>query len=211
MISTANCSFLAPKPKVGVSKDAKRSLDNIVKLDLLKDKSTEEIIDIWRDYHSKKDCIFATIPTDKYDIMHANIRLYPNFVLPLPRDSGGYEFFVLEFQEHCCYFTPLAAYHAHSDMAPVCLSIYHYPELRAKNIVLMRGEFDTNRLNIIECQCLANQLQYYYTSDDPTVKLSLHLFNKDSKNFDHMRLIEHLEKNVLATTRPASADLDKQD
>ncbi|KAH9415081.1 ATP synthase mitochondrial F1 complex assembly factor 1 [Dermatophagoides pteronyssinus] len=129
--------------KESVSKTAnlnksKNKLDDIVKLDLLMDKTKEEIIQIWNLYHSKQ-------------------------------------------------------------MAPICLSIYYYPELsESKGIVLMMGEFDSNILNIIECQGLANQLQYYYLTEDPSAKLSLHLFNKEPKSFDHMRLIRHLEDGFIS-------------
>lgn len=191
-----------PKPSA-IPTINKRSLENIVKLELLSDKSVEEITEIWSLYHSKRDCIYAIIPVDKYDPFFANSIKYPNFILPLPRtgtEGDAFEFFLLEFKEHSCYFTSLAAYHLHKEMAPVSLTIYYYPELRAsKNIVLMMGEFDSNTLNIVECQCLANQLQNYYGGTDPCLSMSLHLFNKDSKHFDHMRLIHHLQSGLVST------------
>ncbi|XP_027202068.2 ATP synthase mitochondrial F1 complex assembly factor 1 [Dermatophagoides pteronyssinus] len=195
--------------KESVSKTAnlnksKNKLDDIVKLDLLMDKTKEEIIQIWNLYHSKRDCLFAIIESSLYETFHKNLTEYPTFILPLPRNSddtstSSYEFFLMQFQEHCCHFTPLAAYHLHKEMAPICLTIYYYPELsESKGIVLMMGEFDSNILNIIECQGLANQLQYYYLTEDPSAKLSLHLFNKEPKSFDHMRLIRHLEDGFIS-------------
>ena len=186
---------------------------NIVKLDLLQEKSPDEIVQIWAAYHKHKDCIYASIPTDTYSTFFDNSLKYATFILPLPRNnpsSGGYEFFLLQFQEHACFFTPLSAYHLHKETAPVCLSLFHYPELsQTKGIVLMMGEFDSNILNIMECQCLANQLQYYYTTNEPAPKLSLHLFNNESKTFDHMRLIEHLEG--FFSNQIGAVNLNKQD
>src|SRR5699024_1126841 len=113
------------------------------------EKSSDEIAQIWNAYHSQKDGIYATIPTDVYDKIIKNSITYPAFILPLPRNrdqsSGGYEFFLLQFQEHCCYFTPLAAYHLHKEIAPICLTLHHYPELsKSKGLVLMNSEYDSN-------------------------------------------------------------------
>lgn len=193
-------------------KSSKKKLDDIVKLDLFMDKSKEEIIQIWNQYHSKRDCLYAIIESSLYETFHRNLCEYSAFILPLPRRNSdnndddtattlsSYEFFLMQFQEHCCHFTPLAAYHLRKEMAPVCLTIYYYPELtELKGIVLMMGEFDSNILNIMECQALANQLQYYYLTKDPSARLSLHLFNKEPKSFDHMRLIRHLEDGFHST------------
>ena len=205
-------------------KKSRSSLNDIVKLDLLNEKTKEEITEIWNTYHSKKDCIYASIPTVSYEPFYQNVQKYPAFILPLPRNSSnsssndanastsdGYEFFLLQFQEHCCYFTPLAAFHLHKEIAPVCLTIHYYPELsQTKDIVLMMGEYDSNILTIMEAQFLANQLNYYYTTKDEASKLSLHLFNKEPKSFDHMRLVRHLE-NVILTNGLDSIDLKKPD
>lgn len=209
----AKTAFEDEKKKFGTNK---RSLDDIVKLDMLKDLSKEEIEQIWSAYHSKKDCIYASIPSETYDTLFKNCQTYRSFILPLPRKSdsgtdGSYEFFLLQFQEHVCFFTPLAAYHLHKEIAPICFTMYHYPELsKTKGIVLMMGEFDSNILNIMECQCLANQLQYYYTTNDSAARMSLHLFNKEPKAFQHMRLIQHLEEGLL-TDAITTFNLDKQD
>lgn len=196
------------------SNNFKRSLDDILKLDKIKDMPKETIIEIWNSYHSKKDCIYASIPADTYEKFFKNSQTYSSFILPLPRKSdsqNSYEFFLLEFQEHVCFFTPLAAYHLHKEMAPICFTVYHYSELiKTKDIVLMVGEFDPNVLNIMECQCLANQLQYYYTTTDASSMLSLHLFNKEPKSFDHMRLIKQVEEGLF-TNAMESINLAKQD
>ena len=40
-----------------------------MKVDLLKDKSKEEIAEIWRDYHAKKDAVAAVIPAEMFQKM----------------------------------------------------------------------------------------------------------------------------------------------
>lgn len=106
----------------------------------------------------------------------------------------------------------MAAYHLHKELAPVCLTLHHYPELSVeKGIVLLNSEYDSNLLNVMECQALANQLQHYYTTEDAAPRLSLHLFNKAPKGFDHMRLINHLESGMGLTGGLGAVDLGKQD
>lgn len=196
-------------------KKTKRSLDDIVKVDLIKEKSAEEITEIWNLYHSKKNGVYATIPANVYDKFYKNTGNYPVFILPLPRNrdqvSDDYEFFLLQFQEHSCFFTSLAAFHLYKEMAPICLTLHYYPELlQSKGLVLLNSEYDSNILNVMECQCLVNQLQYYYTTEEAAPKLSLHLFNKEPKSFDHMRLIRGMENGMLSSGFSA-INLNKQD
>ena len=40
-----------------------------MKTDLLKDKSKEEISEIWREYHSNKDAVSAVIPAEMFEKM----------------------------------------------------------------------------------------------------------------------------------------------
>ncbi|UXI20156.1 hypothetical protein NH340_JMT06099 [Sarcoptes scabiei] len=215
--------------KSSSSSRRKEKLDDIVRLELLQTKSKEEIEEIWKSYHSQKDCLYSVLESSSYANLRDNLIDYPSFILPLPRastkdstskgtiehddqsESMSYEFFLMQFVDHSCYFTPLAAYHLHQEMAPVCLQIHYYPELfETKGIVLMLGEFDKNILNTIECQFLTNQLQYYYLTKDPAPRLSLHLFNKQPKSFDHMRLIQHLEEGFCSRNKTYSG-LNQQD
>ena len=183
-----------------------QSLDDIVKLELLKDRSAQEITEIWKNYHMSRDCIFAVIPSETYDRMFWLSSKYKTFVLPVPRanrsqtNHSNYEFILSQFVGHKCFFTPLVAYQTHKDLAPVCLTIHYFPELQKdKQIVLMLGEYDTNLLNGFEAQCLANQLQWYYSSDQNVRQnILLHQFNCEPNLFDHMQVIRELEDNILS-------------
>lgn len=57
----------------------------------------------------------------------------------------------------------------------------------------MRGEFDKNVINCQEAQCLANQLQLYYSQNDAEKTKLLQLFTKDPDQFKHMDLIKQIE------------------
>jgi len=169
-----------------------KKLEDVMKLELVKDKTAEEIKAIWIAYHTKKDVIAATIPTEIFDTLMANSKKYPVFIFPIPR-SQGFEFIMLQFAANTIHFTPLLCYQVHKENAPECLNIVHYTEFRDKGVVLMRGELDTNILTAQEAQCLANQLQLYYTQNNPTKLQLLETFTKKPEEFSHMDVIKELE------------------
>lgn len=83
---------------------------------------------------------------------------------------------------------------AHKENAPECLNIVHYPEFSEKmGIVLMRGEYDTNVINVQEAQCLVNQLQLYYAQDNQSKIDLLKKFTHEPDSFKHMDLINELQ------------------
>lgn len=80
-----------------------------MKLELVKDKTADEIATIWKQYHLAKDAISAVIKKPQYDIIRENIKKFPTFLFPLPR-SQGYEFIVCQFSGNTAHFTPLLSY-----------------------------------------------------------------------------------------------------
>lgn len=81
-----------------------------MKVDLLQDKSAEEVEDIWLQYHKqKKEILVATIPSSTFNLLTERSMKYPLFILPLPR-SQGFEFFLLQFSGNTVHFTPLLCY-----------------------------------------------------------------------------------------------------
>lgn len=57
----------------------------------------------------------------------------------------------------------------------------------------MRGEYDSKVINIREAQCLANQLQLYYTQNNESKLKLLETFTKNPEAFKHMDIIHELE------------------
>lgn len=90
-----------------------KKLADIMKIELLENKTAQEIKHIWLEYHSKKDVIAATIPTETYNQLLARSKEFPLFIFPLPR-SQGYEFFLLQFANNTVHFTPLLCYQVSS-------------------------------------------------------------------------------------------------
>ncbi|XP_063388226.1 ATP synthase mitochondrial F1 complex assembly factor 1 [Cydia fagiglandana] len=187
-------------PKEALPEDVaaeEKKLDVIFKTELVKDKDASEIQVIWQEYHKEKDVIAATIPADTYTGLRENMKQFPTFLFPLPRDQG-YEFIVCQSFGHSVHFTPLLAFQVHKENAPECLTMVHYTELKDKGIVLMRGEYDKNVLSGREALCLANQFQLYYgASAEPARRELLQSFTTSPDNFKHMDLIAQLENISL--------------
>lgn len=168
-------------------------LDTIMKVDMIRDKTKDEIINIWKDYHKDKDYISGILTPEQFDKMFERGKKYSTFLLPLPRKEG-YEFIVIQFYGLEIHMTPLLWYQAHKENAPECLTMVHYTEFKDdKGIVLMRGEFDDKCINVQEAQCLANELQLYYCTDNAKRLQLLETFTNRPDEFKHMDLIAQLE------------------
>ncbi|XP_077981740.1 ATP synthase mitochondrial F1 complex assembly factor 1-like [Glandiceps talaboti] len=186
-----------PSMSSSSSRSTQKTLDSVMKLELIQDKTTEEITQIWKDYHSQKDCIAAAIPSRNYEKIHERSQKYPMFLYLLPRKQG-YEFILGQFDNHNCHFTSLINYQAYGENSPVLLTMIHYTELQKnKGIVLMQGELDTNTLQVHEAQFLGNQIQMYYGSDDQSKLNLLDNFNNHPENFKHTDLIQELESTKV--------------
>ncbi|XP_071952799.1 ATP synthase mitochondrial F1 complex assembly factor 1-like [Antedon mediterranea] len=172
------------------------SLDSVMKLDLIQDKSSDEIGKIWREFHNDKDCITAVIPADVFHEIQTKSATYPTFLYPLPR-GDGFEFYLGQFDGNNCHLTTLINYQAFQENAPITLSMIHYVEImESKGIVLMKGEFDTKALGVSEAQFLANQMQLYYAHHDKERFALLKNFNTQPQNFKHMDVIAQLNRGI---------------
>ncbi|CAG9857043.1 unnamed protein product [Phyllotreta striolata] len=192
--------LLQPKTRIADEYQLKREpLDKIMKTELIKDKTSEEITSIWLEYHKHKDhCIAATIPSQHFDKLTENAAKYPTFLFALPR-SQGFEFIMCQFAQNSVHFTPLLYYQVHKENAPECLTITHYDEFKEdKGLVLMRGEYDKNVINPQEAQCLANQLQMYYVQEDLEKKELMEVFTNEPDKFKHTDLIKHIENLTIS-------------
>jgi len=171
-----------------------KSLDKIMKLELLEDKSAEEITQIWAKHFTEQDKICAVIPTETYNLMHQRFQEYNTFVFPIPRNNG-YEFVMVQFQGHEAHFTTLINFQAHKENAPECLTLVHYPELsESKGIVLMVGEYDKDTLSVSEAKCLADQVEIYYSRPSQEKQEVMRRFKYESAYFKHTDLIDQLNK-----------------
>ena len=195
-----------PKPEVTESKASllakEKTLDSIMKLDLLREKTKDEISEIWKLHHASLDAVCAVIPADVWEEMRERFTKHKTFLFPLPR-KDGYEFMVVQFLGKSAHFTTLINFQAYQENAPECLTLDHYTELiEHKKIVLMVGRYDTNMLTIQEAQCLANQVEMYYCAPSEEKRALLDTFTNSPNNFKHADLINQLEKIDLLAAIP---------
>jgi len=181
----------AAKPDVA-STVKQKSLEKIMKVELLAEKTPEEIALIWNEHFASTDAVAAVIPADTYNIMQERFKEFNTFLFPLPRDMG-YEFIVVQFLGHEAHFSTLINYQAHKENAPECLSMVHYTEMVGeKGIVLMVGEYDKNVINPREAKCLADQVEIYYSRPSETKLELLNKFTKSPQYFSHMDLVNEM-------------------
>lgn len=197
------------KPKGALGSDAnmkkEKGLSDVMKLELIQDKSTEEISAIWREHFQSKNSLCAVIPSQIYTGMKELFSIHKTFLLPLPRKEG-YEFFVVQFAGNEAHFTSLINFQAFNENAPECLTLVHYTDLAdAKGVVLMVGEFDNNILNIQDAQCLANQIEMYYCNPSAAKKSLLETFTFKPAEFKHQDLVGQIENISLLTESPSSS------
>lgn len=165
-------------------------LDDVMKLELLADKSAVEIADLWLRHHSELPGLAAVMSAQQFADMSARWREYRTFLLPLPRQQGV-EFFVVQFENDRAHFTSLINFQAHGENAPECLTLHHYSELMNRNkIVLMRAQYDTQLLTAAEARCLVQELQLYYYRPSCRREQLLETFSRRPEQFRYQDLVE---------------------
>ncbi|XP_063795607.1 ATP synthase mitochondrial F1 complex assembly factor 1 isoform X4 [Pseudophryne corroboree] len=139
-----------------------KMLNSLLNLELVTDKNAEDIKQIWNEYFSTKDTVYAVIPGEAFELIWRRAQSCPS--------TAG-------------------------ETAPSQLILYHYNELQKdKGIVLMNSEHDTKFLNAQEAQCLANQVQLFYSGDLFTL---VETFNHNSSDFKYMAVVSALEQYGL--------------
>ncbi|XP_020843318.2 ATP synthase mitochondrial F1 complex assembly factor 1 isoform X2 [Phascolarctos cinereus] len=186
-----------------------KTLSSIFNLEMVKDKSGEEIQQIWQQYFATKDTIYAVIPAEKFDLIWSRAQNCPSFLCALPR-RAGYEFFVGQWSGFELHFTALINIQTRGEAASSQLVLYHFPELKEeKGIVLMTAEMDSTFLKIPEAQCIANQVQLFYATDRQETYGLVETFNLRPSEFKYMSVIAELEQSGLAAALRPSRGPDK--
>ncbi|XP_059996119.1 ATP synthase mitochondrial F1 complex assembly factor 1 isoform X2 [Lagenorhynchus albirostris] len=210
----------------GFTKD--KTLSSIFNIEMVKDKTAEEIKQIWQQYFAAKDTVYAVIPPsfwnlgqglwpsflpflskEKFDLIWNRAQSCPTFLCALPRREG-YEFFVGQWTGTELHFTALINIQTRGEAAASQLILYHYPELKEeKGIVLMTAEMDSTFLNVAEAQCIANQVQLFYATDRKETYGLVETFNFRPNEFKYMSVIAELEQSGLGAELKCSQNQDK--
>ncbi|KAM7387787.1 hypothetical protein PAMP_024001 [Pampus punctatissimus] len=176
-----------------------KTLGSILNLEMIQDKTGDEIAELWMKFYSTKDTISAVIPTQIYDVIFSRATSCPMFLYALPQKEG-YEFFVGQWSGHELHFTSLINVQTLGENAPSQLILYHYPDLKEeKGVVFMTAELDPKFITVHQAQCLANQVQLFYGTQRQETYRLVETFNHQPADFKHMSVIAELEQSGLGT------------
>ena len=78
-----------PKALKAMGASGEKTLDKVMKMELLEDKTADEVAAIWTEFWSHKDAVSAAIPADVYKEMKDRFDKFNTFLFPLPRDKVG--------------------------------------------------------------------------------------------------------------------------
>jgi len=186
-----------PKAMKAMGASSEKTLEKVMKTELLEEKSADEVAAIWTEFWSHKDAVSAAIPAAMYKEMKERFDKYNTFLFPLPRDKG-YEFVMVQHLGNQAHFSTLINFQAHRENAPECLGIVFYTELiETKGIVLMVGEFDNKVLDAKESKYLADMLEIYYCKPSESKLALLDKFTFQPTLFSHMDLINEMNSIAL--------------
>ncbi|KAF1787787.1 ATP11 protein [Phytophthora cactorum] len=154
-------NFASSKSGTGFSYPGARSLEQIVKLELLEGEQASKIRSIWEEFHADKD--------DAFQALVKRAEAAPFFIFPVYRQEGFFNM-LCQFQQSCFLVTYLEAFKENPSAAPPC-----------KELALVRADV-INMLDKKESQLLLQQLLASYQDD----KLYEHVdkFNNKPDQFD---------------------------
>lgn len=172
-ISNASSGFSYPGP---------RSLEQIVKLELLESEQTPKIRSIWEEFHAEKDdAVALTLNARDFQALVKRAEAAPYFVIPVYRQDGFFNM-LCQFQHSCFLVTYLEAFKENPHAAPPCVTISLYDNLLVtKKLALVRADV-INMLDKKESKHLLRQLLTSYQDD--TLYDHVDKFNNKPDQFD---------------------------
>ena len=162
---------------------APRTLDEVVKIDLLQEETPDRVRDIWDEYHlTKEDVVGQAWTADEYSAFTNTARDAPMFVFPIQRSDG--QFVMLsQVQEKHCLLTFLDEYKLDPLGAAPWMSVTFYDDLAEdKGLVLVRGDVSVPKLTRPEGLHLIQLLKTFYLEQTEMVDC----FNNRPAEFDVM-------------------------
>jgi len=170
------------------------SLKTIVKYELLEKETAEKIRVIWIQYFSNKDGVIAAVlEPDTFSTIAKRAKECPLFVFPFPR-ADGFVSIVSEMrpQANVCAFTSLDEYKKHgADAKPLATMNYYTEFMNSKQLVLMKGDYDSEFFKTTDVQYLVNVWQIFLLEDS---KFELmRSFNSRPQDFNFVAVIKEME------------------
>lgn len=169
--------------------------------------SLPEIEYLWQLRHAYAPrSLCATIPFHTYRRMEANARKHPQFILPVPRKSGGAAIHFLQWtfpspNITTVLFTHLAEYKLRGEFAQPHTTVTHHLDLAAtKNLILLEGTVtDKSRMAAENGSWLLICLQKFYggVGEDASKRQKLlEQFSQGDGEFKVEQLVTEVEKFI---------------
>nr|GMD91928.1 ATP synthase mitochondrial F1 complex assembly factor 1 [Ipomoea batatas] len=174
----------------------RKPLDSIMSVERAKNKSAEELADIWDDYHLGRGHIGASMTAKLYHLLEQRSGSCRYFVIPLWR-GGGYSTMFVQVQTPHILITGLEDYKARGTQAAPYFTISYYTEFaESKDLVLVRGDIVfTSKLTDTEAKWLLETAHSFYLND--TRYKLVERFNKETRDFEFEDVLRALEMPIL--------------
>lgn len=178
-----------------------KTLNSFIDVDKIKELNKQEIEFIWRARFQKDDrSLVGVLSATQFAQMYALGFKYKTFVLPLPKDTDGYEMHFVQWafvgpQTAHCMLTTLAEYKLHKEYAkPHTTLMFHQELAMDKDVVLMNSHIEKeSNVSLEEAHLLILNIQRFYGAMKSTSASKidlLHSFNSGDDKFDMEKLIE---------------------
>ncbi|XP_073056090.1 uncharacterized protein [Primulina eburnea] len=173
-----------------------KPLEEIIDIQRAKNKSSEELADIWDDYHLGRGHIGASIKAKLYHLVEHRAADCRYFVLPLWKGRGYTTMFVQVQMPHML-FTGLEDYKARGTQAAPYFTVSCYTEFAdSKDLVLIRGNVVLpSKLSDSEAKWLLETAQFFYLNDQ-RYKL-VERFNKETREFEFKDVLKALDMPIM--------------
>uniref|UniRef100_A0A7N0V4I2 ATP synthase mitochondrial F1 complex assembly factor 1 n=1 Tax=Kalanchoe fedtschenkoi TaxID=63787 RepID=A0A7N0V4I2_KALFE len=173
-----------------------KPLGSIIDIERVKDRSPEDVISAWDDYHLGRGHIGASMKAQLYKLLEHRAVTCKHFVIPLWR-GNGYTTMFIQVQMPHILFTGLEDYKARGTQAAPYFTVTHYTEFAdSKDLVLIRGDIVfTNKLTDDEAKWLLDTAHSFYLND---VRYKLvEQFNKETREFEFKDVLRALDMPAM--------------
>ncbi|CAI9771746.1 unnamed protein product [Fraxinus pennsylvanica] len=194
--ATSRIKVLTSSFATGFTPLQRKPLELIIDIERAKNKSTEELADIWDDYHLGRGHIGVTMKATLYHLLNQRAADCRYFVIPMWK-GNGYTTMFLQVQMPHMLFTGLEDYKARGTQAAPYFTASYYTEFaESKDLVLIRGDIVfTSKLTDSEAKWLLETAQSFYLND---VRYKLvERFNKEPREFEFKDVLQALDMPVL--------------
>ena len=168
---------------------AGRKLDEVVKLDLLKDEPPERVKEIWLEFHASKHNAFGSVlPPPAFSLLLSNAAACPFFIVPVLKPDGAFFNLLAQWQDTVCLLTFLEDYQADPAAAQPYLTLSTYDELlESKELGLLRGDVGP-ALKAAEAAQVAGTLLSSYIQPEEYERVTR--FNHSPESFDFQEYLD---------------------